>query len=366
MIRQLYNGESIGFTNAGKDTRTNVPRLSYRAGLLFGVQPLKAGWLLAGEDGGTPQRFTWMPVQDHGVPDDPPDEPDRPWTVEVPAWPSGASRIDVPKFIWHLVQDNRRAQHRGEVDALDGHRLLNRLKIAVSLMALAGRTAVTEDDWTLAGTIMAVSDQTREDCVRAATDKARQVNRDRAAARLASDQYIADSKHRRAKARIREQLLKLQSGEAIRRGDSRCRLRVELRDYWEAAMAELIDDGEASEVKLPRGKGYMRVQVYATYNPPDRGKDGVYGPYTCTSETGCAPGKTDEPGLTTEILSNSLEPYHHAAQQLNGHSYADHDRICCGVCGKPDPDRPDGMHETCAVKLGWPASKQIDKEEDWA
>ena len=366
VIRQIYNGESIGFTNAGKDTRTNVPRLSYRAGLLFGVQPLNAGWLLAGEDGGTPQRFTWMPVQDHDVPDDPPDEPEKPWEVNIPAWPFGSHRIPTPRFVWTLVQDNRRAQHRGEVDAIDGHRLLNRLKIAVALMALAGRTTVTEDDWMLAGTVMVVSDQTREDCIRAAADKARQINRDRAAGRLAIEDYAATSKHRRAKDRIREQLSKLASGETIRRNKSRHALRIDIRDYWDAAMAELVEDREASEVDVDGHTEYMACTGYGAYPPPDQPKQGRYGPYRVRAETDSEPRKTAYSDFQAETASNSGGCLPHPEQQHNGYPYGDRDPLCCGLCGKPGPDRPDGMHETCAVAIGWPPSKETLAEEDSA
>ncbi|MGE2723548.1 hypothetical protein [Mycolicibacterium pulveris] len=364
VIRQLYNGESIGFTNAGKDTRTNVPRLSYRAGLLFGVQPLKAGWLLAGEDGGTPQRFTWMPVQDHTVPDVPPDEPEKPWQVEVPAWPTSTSRIDVPKFIWQLVQENRRAQHRGEVDALDGHRLLNKLKIAVALMALAGRMSVTDDDWTLAGTIMAVSDQTRENCVRAAADKARQVNRDRAAARLASEDYTADSKHRRAKARIREQLSKLAVGESMRRNRSRHALRIDIRDYWDAAMAELVEDGEASEVQINGHTEYIPCTGYDRYPPHGQAKEGGYGSYRVRTESRRPPGETASNRPECEPVSNGNASQPATLPRRNGHVYSDPALLCCPICDSPKPLRPDGMCEPCAVSLHHPPSKPIDVQED--
>lgn len=42
------------------------------------------------------------------------------------------------------------------------------------------------------------------------------------------------------------------------------------------------------------------------------------------------------------------------------------DPLCCGLCGKPDPDRDDGMHEACAVDIGWAPSKRIDREDDSA
>lgn len=71
-IRKVFAGETLGFTNAHKHTRTQVARLSYRAGLVVGVQPLRAGALLNGADGGTPQRFIWAPVLDRDMPDVPP------------------------------------------------------------------------------------------------------------------------------------------------------------------------------------------------------------------------------------------------------------------------------------------------------
>lgn len=359
VIRQVYNGESIGFTNAGKHTRTNVPRLSYRAGLIFGVQPLKAGWLLAGEDGGTPQRFTWMPVQDHAVPDEPPAEPEAPWKVTIPTWPSTPSTISVPKFIWLLVQDNRRAQHRGEVDALDGHALLNRLKIAVALMALAGRTEVTREDWTLAATIMAVSNQTREDCVRAAAELAHKATLARAAARLTTETYIDNSKHRRAKDRILEQLSKLTTGEIITRHDSRRKLRLELREYWEPAMAELVDHGVSSEVKTERGTGYTRGHGYDVYTAADQRQDGVYGPYPCTPNNGDAPGQMADPD------SQAPQELDHGANNGRHHNgYAD----TCPLCNELKPLRPAGspgagVCESCAVnQMRLPPSNRVEAE----
>jgi len=69
VVRQMFTGEALGFANARKETRVIVRRLSYRAGLIVGVQPLRAGALLTGADGGTPQRFVWFPVLDQDMPE---------------------------------------------------------------------------------------------------------------------------------------------------------------------------------------------------------------------------------------------------------------------------------------------------------
>lgn len=55
----------------------------------------------------------------------------------------------------------RLARTRGHGDALDGHALLTRLKVAVALGLLDERYSVTEEDWDLAEIIMIASDATR-------------------------------------------------------------------------------------------------------------------------------------------------------------------------------------------------------------
>jgi hypothetical protein len=69
--------------------------------------------------------------------------------------------LSIPDVARTTIVEARRAKLRGEGDALDGHALLARLKLAAALGLLEGRQKVTEDDWRLAGTVMDVSDATR-------------------------------------------------------------------------------------------------------------------------------------------------------------------------------------------------------------
>src|SRR5699024_6727136 len=111
-LRQLYSGETIGFSNAGKDTRVTVPRHTYRAGLIVGVQPLKAGALLDDADGGTPQRFIWAPVGDPAAPDTPPVDP-GPLAVTVGKF--GATHtMAVPHIAREVIDAHQLAKLRGE------------------------------------------------------------------------------------------------------------------------------------------------------------------------------------------------------------------------------------------------------------
>ena len=192
-LRKLYSGEALGFANAGKDTRNLVAAHSYRACVVVGVQPLRSHALLAGADGGLPQRFIWLPTSDPDAPDQRPPDPGC-WEIPASGWqrgpsghlrlvaghadlvvpPSARTTIDVHRLV--LRQDQR-------VDPLDGHALLCRLKVAVALMALDGRTVIDEADWRLAGDVMDVSASTREQCRRALTEHSRSQNTARAARR---------------------------------------------------------------------------------------------------------------------------------------------------------------------------------------
>jgi hypothetical protein len=114
-------------------------------------------------DGGTPQRFLWLPVTDRDIPDATPDTPN---TMKLVAqkWKRGnfpLHDLPVPDVALETIRQAHRSRLRGEGDALDGHALLCRLKTAVALTFLDGRSVVTEDDWRLSGTVMAVSDATR-------------------------------------------------------------------------------------------------------------------------------------------------------------------------------------------------------------
>ena len=180
-IREMFNGATLGFGYAAADKRLILPEHSYRAGVVVGVQPGRAGALLDDSDGGTPQRFLWVPGIDITVPRRP-DEAPPPWKLQPLHWPppleppsNGDDEDDRPKSkgigrrevltVATVAQDAiRDAAHQratGADDPLDGHALLVRLKVATSLAVLAGRKIVDAADWELANQIMAVSDATR-------------------------------------------------------------------------------------------------------------------------------------------------------------------------------------------------------------
>lgn len=159
-LRKLVMGEMLGAQNAGRFTRRVVPAHTYRACLSVGVQPERAGVLLADVAGGTPQRLVWLPVGDPGAPEVAPTDiaPLRP---PAPLWENGLS---LPREVWDHTRENRRRVLRGDptIDPFDGHRNLTRIKAAAALAIIDGRLNVDLEDWRLAEVVMTVSDRTRQ------------------------------------------------------------------------------------------------------------------------------------------------------------------------------------------------------------
>lgn len=198
-LRKLWSGESLGVRNSDKTKALHVPRHSYRAALIMGVQPIKARPILEGDsDGGLPQRFLWLPALDPSMP--PPNtvtqpEPldlsfiERRWPVDPMLVPFAPGPVDddaeplgeplimrepkleeltvveVAQSVKDELQANRWRRHQGEAtDAtLDGHAGLSRLKVAVALSVLEGGAGnVDVDHWERAGLIMRKSNATRD------------------------------------------------------------------------------------------------------------------------------------------------------------------------------------------------------------
>ncbi|MDC7122384.1 hypothetical protein OMK64_12660, partial [Cellulomonas fimi] len=152
-LRQAWSGERLGFGYADPDKRLTVPAHAYRLVLVVGVQPGRAGALLNETDGGTPQRFVWVTATDPTLPDRPTSLPeDYRLTITLPRIDGRTrQRMDVCAEACDTIRDARAAQMRGASDALDGHALLARLKVAAALALADTRLDVTAEDWHLAG-----------------------------------------------------------------------------------------------------------------------------------------------------------------------------------------------------------------------
>jgi hypothetical protein len=305
-LRKVYSGEQLGFGNAVEDARVIVPADSYRACLTIGVQPLRSHTLLGASDGGLPQRFVWLPTSDPDAPDDPPADPGK-WKVGRPSWLRAVgSHVDliVPEVASKAIRTHRLAVLREgpNVDPLGWHALLTRLKVAVALMALDGRTVVDNTDWMLSGFMMDVSTYTRERCQRALTEQSRRANTARALATADREEIISDRKVQRCKEGILRRLDR-HGGAPIQQRELRRGLKSDIRDNFDAATAELIAEESIVAGHDGRAPTYMRStwtdrstpselrkrhvdhQVHADHRPTRR-RQRTRGKYRSNQQTG--------------------------------------------------------------------------------
>ena len=180
-LRKAFMGEALTFAYADRTKAIQVPGHSYRLSLVTGIQPGRAGVLINDSDGGTPQRFVWLPTKDPNMPRIRPQEPE-PIDLRGIAndWPGGPDILDklnatltgqgvkpyifgLPGGVAKLIHDNQVAKHHGEStdSALDGHLGLCRIKVAAALALLHNEREVTDQFWDLSGAVMDVSQQTR-------------------------------------------------------------------------------------------------------------------------------------------------------------------------------------------------------------
>lgn len=253
-LRSAWSGEKLGFAYADPAKSLPIEADTYRLCLVLGVQPARAKGLLDDAGGGTPQRFAFLPSTDPEAPDELPETPEQ-WEWDFPGpWPRvilGRSEdMDVCQVARDTIVNNRRAQLRGSTDALDGHSLLTRLKVAAALALLDGQRGVRESDWELASIVMAVSDETRG-----------QVQSVLAAEGVAASEHAAKREARKAvvidETRERAQLRRVAQGIKRRLTDNgwqslnsiRHAIAGRDRDLFEDALAALLEVGEVEASK---------------------------------------------------------------------------------------------------------------------
>jgi hypothetical protein len=171
----------LGFSNASDDTTRIVQGHKYRLCLVAGMQPSRSGVILSDRNGGTPQRFIYMPTVDPETPNTEPDEPPvwhwtRPHFEPGGGGPFSPTTLVLPPHVKEAVKAGRREGARGKTPPVDSHSMLTREKVAAGLAILDGRTVVNDDDWGLSGVIMTVSDRTRAMCAQALKEESKKEN----------------------------------------------------------------------------------------------------------------------------------------------------------------------------------------------
>jgi len=266
-LRSAWSGEQLGFSYADPTKRLPIDRHSYRMGLILGVQPARARPLLEDADGGTPQRFVWLPTTDPQAPETPPRCPVEwkwpgiyePWFTEGY---SGLSVMTIPPVARETIVRTHYERLRGEGNPLDGHALLCRLKVAAALCLLDTRQDVSDEDWELAGMVMRVSEATRNRVQAILASQTKEQNKFRALAEGERAVIVQEQVESAAVARVSRTILRaLKRAEAGDREpirDMRHVVASRDRQWVEAAVDALLDAGQIRE-ESDGGKSCFKV-----------------------------------------------------------------------------------------------------------
>jgi hypothetical protein len=265
MLRQGAMGQTLGFSNAHDDTTRIVGDHKYRLCLIAGMQPTRSGILLNDRNGGTPQRFIYMPTVDPGTPDHEPDEPIA-WRWRAPEFkapngnPFSPVTLKLPAHVKESIKVGRRLGARGEAPPVDSHSMLTREKVAAGLAILDGRSEVTDDDWSLSGVIMTVSDRTRAMCAQALKSESQKENVGKALAEaertLIVTERVDEEAVRKVSGRIKSKLQGEKDG--LLHSDLRRTIAYRDRDHLEPALTALV---RAGEIRRNTGEYHGRSRV---------------------------------------------------------------------------------------------------------
>ena len=246
-LRKAWTGSSLGFAYVDKEKRLTLPEHHYRLCLVVGIQPERAGGILQDTDGGTPQRFLWMPATDAEAPDVAPAAPEPRTGWRLPQWPmatGGRVVLSVCAAARDTIDAARVARLRGDGEALDGHALLCRLKIAAMLAIFDGRFEITDQDWDLAGVIAVKSEWTRRGVVRTLERKQQEANTARGKAEGERSVIVAETVEDAAIKRVARLVKRKLTSEWIAHNELRKKITTRDRSYFDAAIDHLVAAGQ--------------------------------------------------------------------------------------------------------------------------
>ncbi|MEU2584516.1 hypothetical protein ABZ612_16470 [Streptomyces avermitilis] len=241
-LRSAAVGQTLGQTNASKDTSRYIPSGSYSMGLLVGFQPETAAPLFEEVAEGTPQRFVWFQVLDPAVPDIQPG-----WPGELGLWrnaaivapgdeASGSILVTFDEAIKAEMRAADLAKQRGQVspaleNPYDSQAPVMKVKLASLLAILAGRRHVNADDWRLANTLWTASCETRDAVIASAEAKRRAEQEKRTIARIEEEVRVDGAKQAAEQARAERAVERLARRLALLTRENGPQTRKEVRGH---------------------------------------------------------------------------------------------------------------------------------------
>jgi hypothetical protein len=258
-LLQAYMGEALGFDNAHKNTTSAVEEHAYRLCLGVGTQVENAGFFLQREKDGFPQRFLWLSALDPYAPPPVEDEeeeepPVEPLTVNIPDFGTAVRHVSIPRVARTAIRMHRHLVRIGspDVDPLDGHLMLTRLKVAFGLAVLDERKDISDDDWRVAGQLIVVSTRVRAEVRAAVEERRRRTNRARAHDQAEREEIVAERLLEGKQQRVAKSVLrKLSKGGHVTRRELRHTLDSSVRSELDPVLEILL---EQRQVMLSPGE----------------------------------------------------------------------------------------------------------------
>lgn len=243
-LRSAYSGEQLGATYAATEKAVILNPHEYRLTLAVGVQPRRSDALFSDSDGGTPQRFVWLPTAD---PEAQPDvEEPAPYRLPGMLWSTTLTELKIPAEARDQIKEQRVSVLKGRGDPLDGHAALTRLKVAAAFAILDGRQQVSRDDWRLAGIVMDKSAKTRLECSTALREgrdeRAAEQGRADAVRQYARERTSAEQRFDRITARVIQ--IVNDNPDGITDGSLNRKVSPGYRDNLSEAIGRAMDQGQ--------------------------------------------------------------------------------------------------------------------------
>lgn len=265
-LKLLWTGAYAGSGNATQERRRSLPAHSYRLALIAGVQP-GLGQVLFSEEsaiGGLPQRFVFATVQDPTlsrssfIPEDPGAlhrqiPPSIPFAPEFRAGGHTPREGDVhvlpvaQEIVAEMLDMQIAIKLGEEGNALKGHWMLAKLKVAALLSILHGATSVTNQWWQGAERVMQHSDATRDSLIETLR---RAANRENVARGAGDAERLIAAESVLVKRTANRVLTILQEEPNLITSHVKQRLTKSMRDSLDAALVYLQSEGKIESTQV--------------------------------------------------------------------------------------------------------------------